>query len=113
MTLTPSALAAPPAGPTMSAARRYGDAVEVRRRDDRPHQFLWRGRLYVVHDVLAHWVEARPWWIGAGAAGTGEPTDEREVWRVEASRGRAFSAGVYDLRLDWASGAWTLAAVVD
>ena len=36
--------------------------VEVRRRDDEPAQFLWRGRLYVVLDVLARWTESGGWW---------------------------------------------------
>jgi len=27
-----------------------------------PSQFLWRGRVYVVREVLAHWVELGTWW---------------------------------------------------
>ncbi len=27
-----------------------------------PAQFLWRGRLYLVREVLAHWVELGTWW---------------------------------------------------
>jgi hypothetical protein len=27
-----------------------------------PSQFIWRGRLYVVRGVLAHWVEVGAWW---------------------------------------------------
>ena len=38
---------------------------------------------------------------------------EREVWRVEASPGRAFGAGVYDLCFDWAAGGWTLLRTQD
>ena len=37
--------------------RRYDDTVEVRRRDEDPAEFLWRGRFYAVREVLAHWVE--------------------------------------------------------
>lgn len=56
--------------------RRYDDPVDVRRSTvgagpgagpGAPAQFLWRGRLYVVREVLGHWVEVRPWWR-AGAA---------------------------------------------
>ena len=47
--------------------RRYDDPVEVRRRDDEPEQFLWRGRLYVVQGVLARWVETTAWWRGPAA----------------------------------------------
>ncbi len=49
--------------------RRYGDPVEVRRGrvegTEGPEQFLWRGRLYVVRGVLAHWVETGAWWRSA------------------------------------------------
>jgi len=111
--------------------RRYDDAVEVRRRDEDPAEFLWRGRFYAVREVLAHWVETGAWWqAGPGAAFDGSTalaadfsadfsTDssalsaEREVWRVEASPGRAFGAGVYDLCFDWAAGGWTLLRTQD
>lgn len=43
-------------------SRLHTDPVEVRRRDDEPTQFLWRGRLYVVREVLASWTEAGSWW---------------------------------------------------
>jgi hypothetical protein len=107
--------------------RKYDDPVEVRRgmvpgpggRQEGPEQFLWRGRLWKVCDVVAHWVETGPWWqsrgaeavhgtesldpAGPGGAGEGSageaggvgvvtPVDllaEREVWRVEAARGLA------------------------
>ena len=86
--------------------RRYDDPVEVRKGmigDPRtgvegPAQFLWHGRLWVVREVVAHWVETGPWWSSAGAravigseeAEPGPTTDllpEREVWRVEAGPG--------------------------
>jgi len=74
-----------------------------------PMSFLWRGRLYVVREVLGHWRDRREWWPTAAARALhgdewdrpqGAPLEldhEREVWRVEASPGRSFSAGVYDL----------------
>jgi hypothetical protein len=64
--------------------RRYDDPVEVRRRDDEPEQFLWRGRLYVVRGVLAQWVETTAWWRGpaARAALSLDQPDERPAsWR--------------------------------
>ncbi|WP_341925496.1 DUF6504 family protein [Nocardioides psychrotolerans] len=89
--------------------RRYDDPVEVRQGGDGPEQFLWRGRLWKVRSVLAHWVETGPWWQGAPARaviGSDEPPGEpgvddlptgvvpigdlmaeRELWRVEAGRG--------------------------
>ena len=103
-------------------SRRCAEPIEVQRRDDLPRQFLWRGRLYVVRDVLAHWVEAGRWWRTAGAAAltTGAASGpavlddgEREYWRVEASAGRLAGAGVYDICLDWSAGGWTVARVLD
>ena len=54
--------------------RRYDDPVEVRsgwvespaHRGEGPEQFLWRGRLWKVRAVLAHWVETGPWWQSSG-----------------------------------------------
>ena len=100
-------------------SRRYDDPVEVRRRDDDPAEFLWQGRLYAVREVLARWVETGAWWqaarpgAGAAPAGAVEMQGEREVWRVEATRGQAHGAGVYDLCFDWGAGGWTLLRAQD
>jgi hypothetical protein len=127
--------------------RRYDDPVDVRKGmvdgSEGPEQFLWRGRLWKVQSVLAHWVETGAWWDSAGAravlgtdaaaAGVEEvegggraltmlPTlpdmvAEREIWRVEASRGRLSAegggGGVFDLLFDWAEGSWRLARCLD
>ncbi|HSJ22597.1 MAG TPA: DUF6504 family protein [Nocardioidaceae bacterium] len=122
--------------------RRYDDPVDVRRGmvdgAEGPEQFLWRGRLWKVHVVVAHWVETGAWWDSAGARavlGTDgaesaeagrvgaalsvlpDLTAEREVWRVEASRGRISAegggGGVFDLLFDWAEGSWRLARCMD
>ena len=105
-----------------------GDCVEG------PEQFLWRGRLWKVRDVLAHWVETGPWWESSGVhavLGSDDPPGqemqgqarpdllaEREVWRVEAGRGLASTGqqagtGVFDLVFDWAQGSWQLTRCVD
>jgi Family of unknown function (DUF6504) len=46
--------------------RRYDDPVEVRKGAadgwEGPEQFLWRGKLWKVRSVLAHWVETGSWW---------------------------------------------------
>ncbi len=64
-------------------SRLHTDPVEVRRRDDVPDQFLWRGRLYVVREVLARWTEAGEWWRASGVsalvtgdASAGRATDD-------------------------------------
>jgi hypothetical protein len=102
-------------------SRRYDDPVEVRRRDDDPAEFLWRGRFYAVREVLARWVETGAWWQAAGRPGTAtsgsapavDTVGEREVWRVEATRGQVHGAGVYDLCFDWSAGGWTLLRAQD
>jgi hypothetical protein len=119
--------------------RRYDDSVEVRRgvvpasggSVEGPEQFLWKGRLWKVCEVVAHWVETGPWWQSRGVAPVlgaqeGSPGEagstvhdllaEREVWRVEAARGLAATGagrGVFDLTFDWAEGHWLLARCVD
>jgi hypothetical protein len=97
--------------------RRYDDPVETRMGlvsgVEGPEQFLWRGRLWKVRAVVAHWVETGPWWQTGGARaviGSDEPVQdpapgsthtgaadllgERELWRVEAGRGPGRPAGV-------------------
>jgi hypothetical protein len=139
--------------------RRYDDPVEVRQGwigapetgVEGPEQFLWRGRLWQVRAVLAHWVETGPWWQSAGARavlgsdepgqcepgrcepGRGESDEgepgksgrapallgqdllaERELWRVEAGRGRVEGrSGVFDLSFSWADGRWQLIGCAD
>lgn len=112
-----------------------------------PEQFLWKGRLWKVSAVVAQWVETGAWWQSSGvhavlgaepgletgpatgpatgsASGTATDTAvrtdlsaEREVWRVEAARGRAVrsdeGAGVFDLVFDWSDGSWRLSRCLD
>ena len=108
-------------------SRLHADAVEVQRRDDEPAQFLWRGRLYVVREILARWTESGGWWRSAavqalssgGPAGEGDVTQalvddgEQDWFRVEAGAGRTAGTGVYDLCFSWSSGCWSLARVLD
>lgn len=61
--------------------RRYEEPIEVRAARQAepaagdtdgpaaPDAFVWRGRLYVVREVLDHWQERRPWWRDALDAG--------------------------------------------
>jgi len=114
--------------------RSYDDLVEVRRQPDGgsgggsaeapdlgPDQFLWRGRLWQVREVIAHWIEGGAWWVRRPeeAPHGSELVREREVWRVAAARGRAVASvddpgfGVFDLAFDWAEGVWRLAGSLD
>jgi hypothetical protein len=136
--------------------RRYDDPVETRMGlvsgVEGPEQFLWRGRLWKVRAVIAHWVETGPWWQSGGARaviGSDEPVrdpapgstrtggadlrspdllGERELWRVEAGRGRGRpvpvdsdpavdgvddGGGVFDLAFDWSDGRWALVGCAD
>lgn len=100
-------------------SRTYTDPIDVRRSvddtsQDRPAQFLWRGRLYVVRAVVGHWIESSAWWGGSRRALEGALlAPEHEVWRVEAQAGRSDMAGVYDLRRDMAADRWILARAMD
>ena len=89
-----------------------------------PSAFLWRGRLYVVRDVIGHWRERRAWWRGAldpdeEMAAHELDCLEQEVWRVEASPGRLAGIGVYDLGVNGGVGTggpmrgWRLLRVAD
>lgn len=94
------------------------DRADVRRHDDDPDQFVWRGRFYLVRAVLARWKESACWWDrragGDPDQGSHRSLDrERELWRVEAAAGSAASLGVYDLCFDWTTGSWTVARVQD
>lgn len=123
--------------------RLHADPVEVHRRDDEPDQFLWRGRLYVVQEVLARWTQSGGWWRGEAVrdltagervadapAPVDAPVDgpapahadvgpmaldenERDWWRVEAAAGRQSGSGVFDLCFAWSTGDWSLARVLD
>ena len=106
--------------------RRYDDPVEVRKgADEDPEQFLWRGRLWQVREVVAHWVETGAWWTRRTASQGAVDTDllrEREVWRVTAARGRVAALhspehdpgfGVFDLVFSWSEGSWQLVRAMD
>jgi hypothetical protein len=118
--------------------RRYDDPVEVRKGQvgdsaEAPEQFLWRGKLWKVRDVVAHWVETGPWWQSSGVravVGSDEAGDsagggagdaltastdllgERELWRVEAGTGPG-GGGVFDLSFSWVDGNWQLVGCLD
>src|SRR5450631_1234880 len=103
--------------------RRYEESIEVRAgvdiQDLSPSAFLWRGRLYVVRDVIGHWRERRAWWrealdpdeeVASHALDCFVQPDclEHEVWRVEASSGRLAGTGVYDLGMNGPARSWRL-----
>jgi hypothetical protein len=78
--------------------RLHADPVEVLRHDTGsgpdPAQFLWRGRLYLVRDVLARWTESGGWWrapavraltSGDGAERSAAEPDPLETAPIPAS----------------------------
>jgi hypothetical protein len=91
---------------------------------ERPEAFIWKGRLYVVREVLAQWRERRAWWHDALDAEEAQvrpgetllaAASEQHVWRVEASPGWSFTPGVYDLAHDASprGDRWSLVRVAD
>jgi hypothetical protein len=111
-------------------SRRFSAELEVLTRSaptgPEPGEFHWRGRRYVVAEVLARWTQSGSWWTGTavralhgGAApkeAAGSLDDgEEQWWRVEAGSGRLAAlsggTGVYDLCC--AGGRWSLKRVLD
>ena len=117
--------------------RRYDDPVEVRKgADEDPDQFLWRGRLWQVREVVAHWVETGAWWARRPAAAAGRlradqpgigsghrpPARARGVAGGSSQgKGRCRPArpehdpgfGVFDLVFSWSEGSWQLVRAMD
>lgn len=108
-------------------SRRFRDQVEVLTRPEPagpvPAEFCWRGRRYLVAEVLSRWTQSGSWWRGTAVRAlhdggeASSPLDDREQvwWRVEAGSGRAAALsggpGVYDLCCE--SGHWSLKRVMD
>lgn len=98
-------------------SQQHADAVQVQRQDHDPAAFRWRGRIYLVQGVRAHWVETGPWWRSAsvrallarppdqGGSDPGRPRGSggREFWQVDARPRRGTARGVYELCFDWTS----------
>ncbi len=108
--------------------RRYDEPIHVRGGEDgaEPEQFMWRGRLWQVRDVITRWLETGAWWdspLVRSARGDDDPgalpaqdadlLAEHEVWRVLAAAGASGSTGVYELDHARGTGGWRLRAVVD
>jgi hypothetical protein len=90
--------------------RRYDDPVEVRRgmvagpggTQEGPEQFLWRGRLWKVCDVMAHWVETGAWWRSRGAGAVlGAETEDAAVGGASVAVGVGAGAGGVAARTGW------------
>lgn len=108
-------------------SRRHADLIEVSTcagpSGAVPAEFAWRGRRYLVREVLSRWTESGTWWKAAttrALSGEGSgPLDDRpqQWWRVEADSGRlaALSGGpgVYDLCFDESGNRWSLRRVMD
>ncbi len=75
-----------------------------------PEQFVWRGRLYRVNQVLQQWDRSVVWWKDVRTTPTGR---DHRTWRVEASAGRYDTEGVYELGFDPRSGQWYLLRTFD
>lgn len=116
--------------------RQYDDPVTVQRgqvqQQEAPAHFLWRGQLWRVCEIVSHWVQTGAWWehaemqalLGVQDSDSDQPDGcggvsmdallaEREIWRVEAARGRLGHRGVFDLSFDWSSGHWRLIGCQD
>lgn len=59
-----------------------------------PECFTWRGREYLVLQVLGHWREDPGWWRNADGARI--QIEQSDLWRVEARNGVP-TRGVYEI----------------
>ncbi|GAB6901915.1 DUF6504 family protein [Kineosporia succinea] len=75
--------------------RTMGEAAKTEAPE--PFAFLWRGRLYIVREVIGTWTEPH--------------MDGATVYRVTASTGRGYGDAVYDIRLH--AGLWAIQQVRD
>jgi hypothetical protein len=57
--------------------------------DGGPDRFSWRGRRYLVIEVLLSWLESALWWQ--------RNSTDRQIWRVLAKDASSGRAGVYDV----------------
>ncbi|HEY8113236.1 MAG TPA: DUF6504 family protein [Actinomycetes bacterium] len=87
-------------------ARERGERVDVRSVDDRPVEFMWRGRLYIVTEVQSGWVESSRWWHSMATTGIPADTEEHEMWRVVATTGRRGHLEVFELAYGRESEQW-------
>ena len=98
--------------------RRYDVPTDVELADSGPLAFCWRGRRYVVREVLGQWVAADVWWRPLWSAPGGQrpqvrtdlPPGDRQVWRVEVDGGGG--RGVVDISRA-CDGRWVVSAVWD
>lgn len=75
--------------------RTYREPIAVETGDTAlpaPRKFCWRGRLWVVTEIIATWAEAGSWWLEEAIA---EPV-ERRCWRVSARTDNG-TAGTFEL----------------
>ncbi|PWJ53695.1 hypothetical protein SAMN06264364_11198 [Quadrisphaera granulorum] len=102
-------------------SRSFDEVVHVKVEQGEPEAptaFVWRGRLFVVREVLATWSSRLPWWQGVearalrgeavevrgssalvrqpGSRAAGPAADE-QVWRVAASAGFGVEPGTFEL----------------
>ncbi|MEX1178828.1 MAG: DUF6504 family protein [Nitriliruptor sp.] len=71
-----------------------GDGEADPRGAGAPTSFRWRGRSYVVLQVLGHWREDEGWWRRPD--GVPIQLERTDLWRVEAQNGKP-TRGVYEL----------------
>ncbi len=96
-------------------SKRYAEPVFVEAPDGMLEAFAWRGKRYLVRQILCRWREASDWWEpGSEAAKPWARGESREIWRIDAQpETNGLPPGTYELSRDLRSGAWTLYRVWD
>ena len=96
-------------------SKRYADPVVVEAPEGSLEAFSWRGKRYIVRQVLCRWREAGGWW--ESTKDTAQPWargDAKEIWRIDAQpETNGLPPGTYELCRDLKAGGWTLFRVWD
>lgn len=101
------------AGPAMS--KRYEEPITVEAPEGSVEAFWWRGKRYLVRQVLCRWREAGGWWEPSGDAQRPWASgNAREVWRIDAvATTNGLAPGTYEISHDLRGGTWSLFRVWD
>ena len=98
-----------------SMSKRYGEPIEVEAPDGPVEAFRWRGKRYLVRQVLCRWRETGGWWAspeeGTPPWAAGEALEILRIDTYPTTNGLA--AGVYEIARDLRDGRWTLFRVWD
>ncbi len=88
-------------------AKRYCQSISVFKASSKhPACFFWRGRRYVILEIINRWTKNSGWWRGEAAV-------DRQYASVLARAYPGQQVGIYELCFDRQQATWTLTRVQD